>query len=410
MLLAAVQVGCAIQAAPGRAPESASSEIRPDARTARDLDLGRAALGLGDLATATVRLREALRAQPDLPEARESLARALYGMGDLDGAVEELRALLRQHPDAVRPRYFLATALMAKQDWSAARRQLEEVVRRQPGLVEAHYSLGFVRYTQGDPSGAIESFRQVLARSPDHADAHYNLALVLKVTHRDAEATPEFVAAARSGHPGAQYFVGTAYARGLGVEPNLTQAITWWSRAAAQGSTEAAAALAELRQTALGRGRPGATGRPAAEAAFRDYRAAMWSEFPELTRSGDDDSVGAALLRQGRGREAVPVLIREASALSEPAQGALEALYQRGVDGQVPVYDGRILDYFKTAADEGQPRPRIALARCYATGLGVPKDMARAISLLKATPHEDAQRLLQELQAASEAAPAPARP
>jgi len=376
VLLAVVQVGCATQTAPGRAAETPSTHGDPAAQTSRDLDLGRAALGTGDLTAATIRLREALRAQPDLPEARESLARALYAMGDLDGAVEELRALLRGQPDAVRARYFLATALMAKQDWPAARRQLDEVVRRQPDLVEAHYSLGLVRYTQGDTTGAIDSFRQVLARSPDHADAHYNLALVLKVTHRDAEATPEFLAAARSGHAGAQFFAGTAYARGFGVELSLTQAIAWWSRAAAQGSTEAAAALAELRQTALGRGRPGATSRQAAESAFRDYRAGMWSEFPELTRTGDDDSVGAALLRQGRGREAVPVLIREASALSEPAQSALEAIYLRGVDGQVPAHDARILSYFKIAAAEGQPR---------------------------------AQRLLQELQAASEAAPAPAR-
>jgi TPR repeat protein len=377
VLLAAVQVGCATQTAPGPAVETSSPPSGPAARTSRDLDLGRAAIGTGDLTAATIRLREALRAQPDLPDARESLARALYAMGDLDGAVEELRALLGSQPGAVRARYFLATALMAKQDWPAARRQLDEVVGRQPDLVEAHYSLGIVRYTQGDPPGAIESFRQVLARSPDHADAHYNLALVLKVAHRDAEATPEFLAAARSGHAGAQYFAGTAYARGLGVAPDLTQAIGWWSRGAAQGSTEAAAALAELRQTALGRGRPGPISRQAAEAAFRDHRAAMWSEFPELTRTGDDDSVGAALLRQGRGREAVPVLIREASALSEPAQGALETIYLRGIDGQVPAHDGRILDYFKTAADEGQPR---------------------------------AQRLLKELQAASEAAPAPARP
>jgi Tfp pilus assembly protein PilF len=377
VLLAVVQVGCATQTAPSRAAGTPSAHGGLAAQTSRDLDLGRAALGTGDLTAATIRLREALRAEPDLPEARESLARALYAMGDLDGAVEELRALLRRQPDAVRARYFLATALMAKQDWPAARRQLDEVVRRQPDLVEAHYSLGLVRYTQGDTAGAIESFRQVLARSPDHADAHYNLALVLKVIHRDAEATPEFLAAARSGHAGAQYFAGAAYARGSGVEPSLTQAIGWWSRAAAQGSTEAAAALAELRQTALGRGRPGATSRQAAESAFRDYRAGMWSEFPELTRTGDDDPVGAALLRQGRGREAVPVLIREASALSEPAQSALEAIYLRGVDGQVPAHDGRILDYFKTAADEGQPR---------------------------------AQRLLKELQAASEAAPAPARP
>ena len=64
----------------------------------------------------------------------------------------------------------------------------------------------------------------------------------------------------------------------------------------------------------------------------------------------------------------------------------------------------------RTAADEGQTRPRIALARFYAAGLGVPKDMARAIALLKATPHEEAQRLLQELSAGGEAVSAPTRP
>jgi TPR repeat protein len=194
------------------------------------------------------------------------------------------------------------------------------------------------------------------------------------------------------------------------VEPDLALAIAWWSHAAAEGSVEAAGALAELRQTALGRGRRGAARRRAAEQAFRDYRATLWAEFPELARDGDDDTVGAALLRQGRGRESVTALLREASALSESAQRLLETLYDRGVEGQVPAHDGRILDYFRTAAEEGQTRPRIALARCYAAGLGVPKDMPRAISLLRATPHVDAQRLLQELLAASEAVTAPTRP
>ena len=150
--------------------------------------------------------------------------------------------------------------------------------------------------------------------------------------------------------------------------------------------------------------------RQAVEQAFRDYRGALWSEFPGLARNGDDDTVGAALLRQGRGRDAVPVLIREASAFSEPARALLETLYTGGVPGPLPAHDGRILHYFKTAADEGQARPRIALARFYAGGLGVPKDTARAISLLRATPHEDAQRLLQELLAAVEGGAAPARP
>jgi len=185
------------------------------------------------------------------------------------------------------------------------------------------------------------------------------------------------------------------------------RAILWWSRAADQGNLEAIAALGELRQTALGKSRRAPAERRAVEQAFGDYRNARWSEFPELTRNGDDDTVGAALLRQGRGAEAVSVLISEAQAFSEPAQVLLEELYYRGSPGQVPAHDNRILGYFKTAADEGLVRARIALAKLYAGGIGVPKDTPRAISLLKATPHEDAQRLLQEISAATEAVPPP---
>ncbi len=193
------------------------------------------------------------------------------------------------------PGVVLATALMAKQDWSSARAELEEVLRRQPGQVQALYSLGLVRYALADLNGAIEAYRQVLARSPEQTDARYNLALVLKLTHREAEATPEFLAAARAGHARAQLFAGMAYARGLGVELDTARAIAWWSRAADQGSLEAGAALAELRQTALGKTRRAPAERRLVEQAFRDYRTALWADYPELTRNGDDDTVGGAL-------------------------------------------------------------------------------------------------------------------
>jgi len=421
-LIAAIATGCGTGGATRSAnPTGAAGDpVRVDspvavsqreARAREALELGRAAMARGDSATAARSFREALLLQPDLIQARESLGLALYEMGDLDGTVEELRALLRRHPDAVRARQVLATALMAKQDWSSARTELEEVVHRQPDPVQAFYSLGLVRYALGDLNGAAEAYRQVLARSPDQPDARYNLALVLKLTHREAEATPEFLAAARAGHSRAQFFTGTAYARGLGVEPDVARAITWWSRSADQGSLEAGAALSELRQTALGKTRRAPAERRAVEQAFRDYRTGLWSDYPELTKSGDDDTVGGALLRQGRGAEAVPVLISEALAFSEPAQALLEELYYRGSPRQVPPHDARILRYFQTAADEGQVRARIALAKLYVAGLGVPKDTARAISLLRATPHEDAQRLLQEISAATEAVPSqPVRP
>jgi TPR repeat protein len=412
-LFALVQTGCAPATAPSAASDTgrvAPSAPDRDARASAKLERGRGALARGQMAAAIVELREALQLRPDLIDARWSLGLALYNLGDLDGAIAELRALLHQKPDAVRARYVLATALMAKQEWRAARIELEEVTRRQPDLAEAHYSLGLARYTLADRDGAIEAYRRVLAESPGHADARYNLALMLKLAQRDAEAFPELLAAARAGHARAQYFLGTAYARGLGAERDLALAILWWSRAAEQAVPEAGASLGALRDVALGRGRRPPAERAAVERAFQEYRAMLWDEFPDMARSAPDESLGAALLRQGRAREAVATLIREASALSDSAQTLLETLYHHGVEGQVRAYDGHILEYFKTAADEGQTRPRIALARVYAAGLGVPKDMARAIALLKATPHEDAQRLLQELSAAGEAVPVPTRP
>ena len=347
LLLGVAQAGCA-----GVAPSAPT----PQGHAQVYLDRGQALIARGEMAAAVSALREALRREPDLIQARTSLGLALYGLGDLDAAVEELRATLRRQPDALTARLTLAAALVAKQDWAAARVELEHVLSVQPDLGQAHYSLGVVRYARGDLDGAIEEFRRVLAGDPHHQDARYNLALMLRLAQRDAEATPEFLVAAQAGHARAQYFTGTAYAAGLGVERDLTTAITWWFLAAEQGVTQADEALAQLRQVALGRGRRAAADRATVEQAFRDYRAALWRDFPGLAANGDD-TVGGALLRKGRVREAVPVLIREASALSDPAERLLERLYEQGVEGLLPAHDARILGYFDRAAAEGLRSP-----------------------------------------------------
>jgi TPR repeat protein len=332
------------------------------------------------------------------------MAQALYGMGDADGAIEELRAVLRQAPDANRARLALAAALTAKQDWTAARAELEEALRRDPGLTQAHYTLGLVRYTQGDLAGAIDAYRRVLARDPGQTDARYNLGLMLKLAHRDAESAGELLGAARAGVPRAQYFVGTAYATGAGLERNLSLGLEWWLRAAEQGVAQADEALAQMRAVARGRGRRGSVDRAGAEAAFRELRARMWSAFPELSRTGAE-SLGARLLADGRAREAVAVLIREALALDESAEPVLESLYEGGAPPDVAPHDPRILQYLHTAAGEGRVPARLALARIYGRGLGVPQDLPRATAWLRPLPGEEAQRLLRDLTGA----PAPAR-
>jgi TPR repeat protein len=302
---------------------------------------------------ATVSLREALRLAPDLPEARASLGLALYAMGDLDVAAEELRGAIRVNPDLAEARLTLAAVLVARQEWQAAGTELEAALGAEP--LQAQYTLGLVRYAQGDLAGAIDAYRRLLARAPDAHDARYNLALVLKLARRDAEATPEFVTAAEAGVARAQYFAGAAYATGAGVPRDLVAAITWWIAAAEQGVTQAEEGIAQLRQTASGRTRRAAAERHAVEAAFAEYRARLWSAFPDVAREGDEP-LGAALLRRGRAQEAVVMLIREAGALSEPAQRLLETIYEHGVDGHLPAHDARINAYLKSAAAEGRSR------------------------------------------------------
>jgi tetratricopeptide (TPR) repeat protein len=323
----------------------------------RALEAGRAHIARGEMVAAAVALREALRLAPDLAEARASLGLALYAMGDLDAAADQLRGALRTRPDLADARLTLAAVLVARQEWPAARAELETALAAQPDLLQAHYTLGIVRYAQGDLAGAIDAYRRVLAREPRAHDARYHLALVLKLARRDAEATPEFLAAAEAGLARAQYFAGAAYATGAGVPRDLVAAITWWTRAAEQGVTQAEEALVSLRQTATGRTRRAPSERPEVQAAFGEYRARLWSDFPGVAREGDEP-LGAALLRQGRAREAIVVLIREAGALSEPAQRILETIYEQGVEGQLPAHDARINAYLKSAAAEGRSRPR----------------------------------------------------
>ncbi len=359
LMLVVALSGCAT-ASPPASPTAPSAEVSPavpaePAPGPAQIERGRALIARGDTAAAATALRETLRRQPDLTAARVSLGLALYALGDLDAAVEELRAVLRRQPDAIEARLALARVLVARQEWPAARAEVERVLRTQPELLDARYLLGVVLYAQGDGAGAIEAYRSVLALDPLQQDARYNLALVLKLARREAEATPELVAAAQAGHARAQYFAGAAYAAGLGVERSLSTAIAWWFRAAEQGVAQADDALAQLRQVALGRSRSTPGERQAAGQAFAEYRAALWKDFPELTASGDE-TLGAALLRQGRVGDAVAMLIREASALSEPAQRYLETLYEQGVDG-LPPRDPRILSYMKAAAAEGLRPP-----------------------------------------------------
>jgi len=362
-------------------------------------------LSSGDLLGAKAEFREALRLQPDLVQARFSLGIALYLSGDVDSAIDAYRTVIRQQPDLAHGHLHLGTALMVTHDWAGAQSALQTAVSLQPDLVPAHYNLGLVRNRLGDRRGTIESYREALRLRPDHAEAHYHLGLALKQNKQEVEATKEFLAAAQAGVPQAQYHAGVASASGTGVERNLAAAISWWFLAADQEVPQAKDALAQLRKMTLPTDKRSVGEARVVQDAFGTFRRSLWQQVSNLKGRAADESVGVGLLRAGRTREAVHVLLHEAAALSEEAQAQLETLYASGVEGHLAPFNSRILDYFKAAAGEGLPYPRVILARIYTRGLGVPADVNKARGLLKGNLREDAQALMKELSASAKTAP-----
>src|SRR5947199_211742 len=253
--------------------------------------------------------------------------------------------------DPARARLDEGRALIARGEVAAAAVALREALRLRPDLAEARASLGLALYAMGDLDGAADELRGLLRVRADFAEARLTLAAVL-VARQDWPAARAELGAAVAALPG----LGQASYQQR-VRRDLVAAITWWTRAAEQGVAQADESLVQLRQAASGRSRRTPAERQAVEQAFGEYRARLWKDYPGLTREGDEP-LGAALLRQGRTGEAVAILIREAAALSEPAQRILEMLYDQGIDGQLPAHDARILAYLKSAAAEGRSRPR----------------------------------------------------
>jgi TPR repeat protein len=399
--------GTAFGLGPGAAVGAETTPAQTGGRDAahRHYSQGVGLLSAGDLLGARAELREALRLQPDLVQARFSLGTALYLSGDVDSAIDAYRTVIRQQPDLAHAHLHLGIALMVTHAWADAQAALNTAVSLQPDSVTAHYDLGLVRDRLGKRREAIESYREALRLRPDHAEAHYHLGLALKQNKQEIEATKEFLVAAQAGVPQAQYYAGVAYASGTGVERNLVSAISWWFLAADQEVPQAKEALASLRKMTLTTGKRSAGEARVVQDAFGAYRRSLWLQVSDLKGRAPDESVGVGLLQAGRVREALPVLLHEAAALSEQAQAQLETLYANGVEGQLAPFNSRTLDYFKAAAGEGLPYPRVILARIYAKGLGVPADVNKARGLLKGNPREDAQALTKELSASAKTAP-----
>lgn len=349
-----------------------------------------------DPVTTLGELRRSVRRFPNNVGLRLKLSQALLQMGDLESALEECRATIKLQPENEAAQVQLGLTLMAKQDWRAAATAFKEALRLEPDLAHAHYSLGSIHYSLGNTKAAIQSFRQAIELQPYFPDAHYRVALLLKVSGQGREALQHMEAAAIGGVPQARMFLANAYRDGQGVEKNLGLAIYWWAQAAELGQQTALDSLSKLRRQLLA---PESTTARRADLhrAFRVYRDKLWNDFPDLTRTTEQQSLGKALLEQNRIQDAVPVLLKECYALHDETHAELATLYETGSSQQLLPFDKKILSCFETTAAEGYIPARKTLVRIYTTGLGVNADASKAKMLLKGLPKLDLLTLSDEL-------------
>ena len=341
-------------------------------------------------------LRSAVLASPGSVDARLNLAQGLYLIGDLDAALDECRVALKLDSRNARAYLQLGVTLMAKQEGHAAAIALMEAVLLDPALTHAHYSLGSVQYSLGHRTAAIQSYRRALELQPNFPDARYRLALVLKLTNRHQEAAQFMEEAAIGGVPEAQYFMGNAYRSGQGVEKNLALAIRWWTKAVEFGQQRAAESLAQLRRQALS---PDQSERRRTDAieAFRQYRNELWSDYPDMERIDQTESLGIALLKDHQPSNGITALFAEAFALSETAHDELALLYETGLDSHLAQFDTRILTCFATTAADGYIPSKKALARIYGKGLGVTPDLQKAKAMLKGLSKQEIKSIMDEI-------------
>lgn len=122
--------------------------IHPRHRETHDL-LGELSLRVGDLPTAELHFRWALRIEPEDVQAARGLAFTLHRSGRREQAIGLYRAVLRRWPDDATTHNNLGVALAAGGDLSAAAWHFERAVALRPDYADAVRNLAMARRARG---------------------------------------------------------------------------------------------------------------------------------------------------------------------------------------------------------------------------------------------------------------------
>jgi Flp pilus assembly protein TadD len=142
--------------------------------------LGGIRLARLDPSGAAAELEQAVRVEPQNPEARNLLGSAFLGLGRTSDAIDQFRLAIKLRPDLQNARYNLARALIKSRRLDEAADLFRQVVAAFPEDAQARNGLGEALFQQGKFAEAVAEFEKALAIDPSLTVAKTNRDLALR--------------------------------------------------------------------------------------------------------------------------------------------------------------------------------------------------------------------------------------
>jgi tetratricopeptide (TPR) repeat protein len=140
---------------------------------------------------------EALRLNPNYPEAHVNLATILRLTGQMDESEKEYQAALTIQSISMEAHSGYGALLLREGRTNEALREFARVVELRPEYADGHYDLGRVLAAAGRRDQALAEFAEAIRLQPDNAEAHHSLGVALAGRGRLNEALVEFGAEAK---------------------------------------------------------------------------------------------------------------------------------------------------------------------------------------------------------------------
>ncbi len=146
----------------------------------------------GKLGKAIETYKQAIRVDPEVPEAHINLGAAYYTLGRYQEAARAFQTAVRLEPENAEWHCRLGATYLMLRKYKESAKILKQAIRLDPDLARARSLLGSAYDGLGRYGEAAEAFKQAIRLNPDYKLAHYNLGIIYLNLRNQAAALEEY--------------------------------------------------------------------------------------------------------------------------------------------------------------------------------------------------------------------------